>query len=697
MPDVELQAPEIDDVDERATPFKRMIALLVVTITLFGSVVAYLQTVDSNKEDRAAREAQRFSVTGLGAQVDASAAFQRAYSVYTQAELLDRQRVIAAGRQRQSGGSERSELYALDAQRAAAVKAALEATSPLVGDSEFSDENDPAFPNRFTAEVNVGPDEAGLRQQAQAELANDHGSKADTFVAILTTLAVALFLLGLSLTVEGRSRRLLVIPGVGIAIVCVLWTIVTVARDVPRTPERAIRAVAEGNKLVAQGDPEGAIEAFTRAIEERGDYAVAFGLRAEAEFLAGSAQTATDRFVSITDPENLARAIDDSEKAIELGAGDDVQTVGGLGFYHFLAGDFAAAARLTDDALDLNERLPVLWFNAGVIEVARGDEDTAEEYYDVGLELLADEPDQFVRAGVLSGARVDLGIAREVADDVDDLAAAMEAKLVAAEVEQRLPDAGPPATGASMEDAVIEQNGIFLNFSATAEGLEEGDPVAAIWYFRQNDDQPFNQPANMNQFLAFSDDGTGLLGFTSTNGLCIVPGEYRVEVFSGEELLATATTEVAPGTLGEQVDDRSEVLSVELCRPSDWTAQEDLDAGTFSMGNPDGDIAVSVGVFSVGAEILASGGADELLRTTIAGAAGSFGTVDGPPEDDQVGNLFEAITVFATADDGASTSVSGEVGDDGVVRVVIASAPDFETLTAVHDELFTGIFFTDLA
>ncbi len=47
---------------------------LVVLITLFGSGVAYWQAVESNREDRAARDAQRDAITGLGAQADGSAA-----------------------------------------------------------------------------------------------------------------------------------------------------------------------------------------------------------------------------------------------------------------------------------------------------------------------------------------------------------------------------------------------------------------------------------------------------------------------------------------------------------------------------------------------------------------------------------------------------------------------------------------------
>jgi tetratricopeptide (TPR) repeat protein len=688
MPDVEVQAPEIDDIDEKATPFKRMVALLVVSITLLASVIAYLQTVESHKEERAAREAQRFAVSGLGSQVDASADFQRAFSVFTQSELLDQQRILAARRQRQSLGTPRSDLYALDQARATAVKDALIDASPLLGESDFSERNDPNFPFAFQAEVNVGPDEARLRQEAQAELADGHGSKADTYVAILTVLAVSLFLLGLSLTVEGRSRRLLVVPGVTIAAICVAWAALTALRDVPRTSERALRSVAEGNRLLAQSDADGAVEAYTRAIDERSDYGTAFGLRADAQFIAGSNQQTG--FVSITDAEHLALAIDDNERAMELGADDDLGVVASLGFHYFLAEEFGKAARLTDDALDINDRLAPLWFNAAVIEVARGDGDLADEYYDIGLDIVRAEPDQFVRSDILSAARVDLGIARELSDDADDLADAMEAKLAAAELELVSLGEGEAALDAAGDPEIV-QNGIFLQLSMPAEELQEGDPVAAIWYFRPEGDQPFSQPAGMNRFFSFTDpNGTGSLFTSSLNGLCTVAGEYRVEVFREDELLASASIEVPPGLLGEQVDDRSELLSTEVCIPADWTAEEDLEAGTFFMSNEDASESMTVGVVGVG-----TGGGDALLRQTIIDAAAGFGEVDGAPFDQRIGNL-DGQTVFATDASGVRSSVSAAVDERGVLRVVFASGPDAETLDAIHTELFPGIFFSDL-
>ena len=67
----------------------------------------------------------------------------------------------------------------------------------------------------------------------------------------------------------------------------------------------------------------------------------------------------------------------------------------------------------------------------------------------------------------------------------------------------------------------------------------------------------------------------------------------RAEIFTGDQLIGSGTTEVPVGELGEQVDDRSELLSTEVCRPVDWVLEEAADEGTFFMGEEDGSASMS--------------------------------------------------------------------------------------------------------
>ena len=105
-----------------------MVALVVVLITLFGAVVAYLQAVESNDEDVAARDAQRDAVDGLGAQVDASAALAADLRIGIRARRRSSsaRRSTPAGSNASNGDAD-SDVHLAAAERFAAV---AEAPSP---------------------------------------------------------------------------------------------------------------------------------------------------------------------------------------------------------------------------------------------------------------------------------------------------------------------------------------------------------------------------------------------------------------------------------------------------------------------------------------------------------------------------------------------------------------------------------------
>ena len=296
-----------------------------------------------------------------------------------------------------------------------------------------------------------------MRQLIQADLANDHGSKADSYVAVLTVLAVALFLLGLSLTVQGRSRYVLAAPGVAIGLVCVAWTALIYTDDVTKVSEQSIRAAAEGERLQAAGDLEGAIAAYDEAIADSPEFAAAFARRADARFTQGSTQIGqgVGGFISITSEEALEDTLTDVDEALRLGADTDVVTVAGAGFFTFLDGDFARSAQLSEQALELNDQLAAIWFNLGLAEVAQGNEREAARAYREGRNILADVPDQGGRSALLAAARTDLSILRDILpnDELEDraeLIQATEAELATFEASfievPARPNRAPPLT-----------------------------------------------------------------------------------------------------------------------------------------------------------------------------------------------------------------------------------------------------------
>jgi len=146
MTDVMLPQQNLDDPVETGLDdgFKRRIAMLVMGITLFGSLLAYAEARAGNDEARAAREAQRLAVSGLGAQVASEATLGSDREIYARTKLLDRARVDSV-RQKQNE----------DAQRLSETKQAVGSPSPLVSDPAYADDLRPEFYLRRAADEGV--------------------------------------------------------------------------------------------------------------------------------------------------------------------------------------------------------------------------------------------------------------------------------------------------------------------------------------------------------------------------------------------------------------------------------------------------------------------------------------------------------------------------------------------------------------
>src|SRR2546426_7871393 len=110
---VELDLPEVEELE---TSFKRRVALLVVFITLFGAVVAFLESQSGTRENIANRDAQRAAITGLGLQVSTEAETTFAFGVYSEAQQYDRRRIIAKSRSRFLVGRPEEQAYAAEAE-----------------------------------------------------------------------------------------------------------------------------------------------------------------------------------------------------------------------------------------------------------------------------------------------------------------------------------------------------------------------------------------------------------------------------------------------------------------------------------------------------------------------------------------------------------------------------------------------------
>ena len=694
MPDVEAVEIELDD---DAPIFRRRLALAVVLITLFGATIAYLHESNSHLEDNAARDAQIASIKGFGQQVDASTEFRFDYRVFVQTQLLDRRHVVAAARQRSTLDSSLSTVYGSDSDRWTKLRDAIGKSSQVQNDQAATE---------LDSNLQTAPDKARLTQKVFANKANNYGDKADSYVALLTVLAVSLFLIGLSLTVSGRGRYFLALPGVLIALVCVGWAVLITTSSITKVSPNAIDLTAQGQELQSNGDAKGAIDKYNAAIKDSPQFGAAFARLADAEFQAGASSSSGNEFQSLSDPAATQRAIDAGEKAISLGEGN-ASLLSSVGFFQFTLGQYDRAEELSQQALDANDQLPPLVFNLGVVQVAKGDESGARQTYERGISLLADEQDAGLRQEVLSAARTDLEIAVDKTPDSKDLAQKMKNLLAEAEVPIIGAAGQPPAKASgdsSVNDVKITTDRFRLLATYNTDGLDPDTQLLNVWYFRPldaNGNGPFEQvfPLDRVTFTGSNPVSTPPV----ENGDCLPGGDYRVEVYAGSDLLATTDQHFTDSPLGTLIVDGGEEVGFTMCHPEEWEPPPvDFQPGSLAFANPD-DSAQFVLVFSfpIGSGAGASG--TTLLNATIQSAIEQQQiTADGPPEagEELLGRTVDGgdetlatTSITGTNSLGDVVRITGSVGTDDVVRVVIVSAANRDDLEVVRSELVNSIRF----
>ncbi|MBL8057640.1 MAG: hypothetical protein JNK29_13135, partial [Anaerolineales bacterium] len=259
--------------DER---FKRLLAVLIALATLAATVITFLQSDAGARDDRANRDARRYTFEAFGQRVSGDARvnfdYNRAYQAWYELNLL-------------ADSAEAREDPAA-AERYRAVRDELTRLSPLLAAPYF---------DAAAGEPNVAQYESDTyvvaittlteKYLAAAVVKDAWDAKANAYVFHITLLAVALFLFGLAATLSQPATRW-IFTGVGLLIAVVAvgqaaWTFFQPVTD-RREQAGAIDAYARGVGLAYQGRPEEALAAFDQAVAASPDYANAFVARAGA-------------------------------------------------------------------------------------------------------------------------------------------------------------------------------------------------------------------------------------------------------------------------------------------------------------------------------------------------------------------------------------------------------------------------------
>jgi tetratricopeptide (TPR) repeat protein len=343
--------------DERLKP---LITIMIATVALSAAVITYLQTEASMNAGGANRNTQQFSLQGLSWNMFGEAA--QSYH-YGDVALTWQQLETLAGYADLAGDVDTAARYRT-------IRDNIASTSALYDEPYFTEGSigvpdvDAYIAENYTSTAVEYQEQAA----AQSQVNNAWDGKAGTYIAILTFLAVALALLGLSLTVAGVIRLLFVVVGLVLFANTLVLSISTYVSPVPNLPKEAITAYAMGFGASEAGKYEDAIASFDEALGIAPGYGNALAEK-------GDALVALERYDEAIDVYKLAQA-----------AGrDDLNVAWNLGWVYYLLGRHDEAASTDRHALELDPSAIGVRMNLALSLLASGKYEEAEQEYNTTI------------------------------------------------------------------------------------------------------------------------------------------------------------------------------------------------------------------------------------------------------------------------------------------------------------------------
>lgn len=704
---------------EPSSRFAGAVGVLLASATLLGAIVGYLQGVASDAGEAAAREARDQALVALTEHQRTNQWATSQVEQWTQV-LEERARAVAA---RQAvaywashGDPERASLATDEAEQRDVVAERGADLTELTANHPDGPDADPDFPLRFFA----AQGEQTARRVVLQDLANEanatFGSVSAGHVAVLATIAIAAYLLGLSLVLDDRrSQRLFALVGGGLLVASVggaTWNeLAAPAR--PDAAQREAIASAFARARVAATTARSPQEWEAAATGYRATVALHPSLArarvglAGAVFMAASPQIGSG-FTSVSSIGAVRAAAAELEAARDLGL-QDVGTLGDGGFYETLlalddpASDHAArAVDLTTAAVDRAPGLPVVRYNHGAALLVAGRIDDARAAYHEGIDASmatdADGEPVFAvsqRWQVASGALTDLElIGASLGDDpvigpaVDDMRT-----LIVAGLGDPITHTDP-ATQPVVSDLVVNSNASQLWWTARIDGLDgDRDVVSVVWSY----EDPLvpgrhvldihSGPIRLGTVTdagAFYEDGEApdywsgrsyLLG--STPNRCVPDGSYQVELYINGRLAAQpARSDVDQPELAT-VSRRD--MGLLFCRPEDWVTVGYEDGRRAAFRSPDGSTGLTVvRVFRPDA---AGPGEPvqslQVMSELMAAWPGAPQPIEGDPRPDYLMGLDDAYVQWYDTDASRVKVVAGTDDLGTVFAVAVQGTADW--------------------
>jgi Flp pilus assembly protein TadD len=561
--------------EEKTDRFNNVVTVLILLATVWTGFLAWVQSVDGDRQGDAGRDAQLASVQALTAY---SAAIQR--SSY-EARLLARYDDLAiqanaaasSAQEFEAGGDVFDARQArLRAERLLSARDTVKPFSPAFTETRILDGEGRPDLTRRAPELFEPAYRAEESQVLLLKVSNVVLTKTNAYVLMITLAAVALFLYGLSLTIELTAPRAII---AGLATLIVAGSVgaffILRGQPEPSLSEEAIAALARGRVAAEKGDLDESVKQFSLAIDAAGGpqgYARAYLRRGQSLAAKGDAQAAVADFTqaialepdadahsargwAYLDLDDPVKAEADFRQAVAL-APDSDDDLNSLGWAQYLNGNYAGSIGTLRKAVAINPRMPTYQFNLGVALLASGDLAGADAAYQQGFDLARGKPVDLV-GWQLQGALDDLDALRAapsvtmtdaLSRAVDGLAARSRDLLneAGAQIDEVVFASGAegdqPADKRKVFEPGTREVHVFLSYSGFVDGARWSD----VWTV--NGERSDELTSVDSRWEAGAEGVTHFTLYTDDSGL--EPGEYKVEFRAGDRVIRTDAFRVRP-------------------------------------------------------------------------------------------------------------------------------------------------------
>lgn len=643
MPEIGPEIPRVEEIageeeqhHQKHDRFARFIPIATVLTTLIAALVAFAQASSLSLHDRADARAEEYGALALNA---AAVNRGKAEVQIDRFNLLTRELRAAnnASLFQQFGND--TPAARLEPPRWRAAAAQTEADTAAIATSEriaficspslqkhcssvnasYSPQQDPSFPNRFMQQTQWSSYRLTALRDASNQQADGAEAQSVHYAAILTMLAVAVFLFGYSLTPQGRARRRLysTVAG-GFVLIAGAWALVQALSPVEKPSDAAATAFANGRVQLETGDPKAAIVSFTRAVHLRPEFVDAYAERAQAEFAAGIPRTGsgTDALpstagpVTVPDREALAKAVEDDLKAREAGS-ESATVLSDLGrdlFYRGIITGSAADLRSSHDYLEeaatklrAQEHASVLLAaaelrmaadNLALAQVEEADHEYAEAEQTLKERAGSAEP-------LVATALTDLSLIESEHPGLTARTDEVSQQLVAAgDAGMPTPTGDKPVPGrptvvlngiSAQPDPghalyAISKPGAFDPVKdAVSVQWEYKDPLHGEWAVLPELSGPVRPGGMVGDSSGYASNNPSYVS-ASTPATCLPAGRYRVQIYINGHLAGSGA---ATGTWPALHAVRFSDVDGAICVPSGWVSVGDIGAGTAGYSAPD--------------------------------------------------------------------------------------------------------------